>query len=151
MSLIMAILRFCSWALVKDQSIAKKMVKYIELSTIGVSKDSQLRAAKVMKVVSDSCGTSARPRENFFGYCHHLMAERWKLLREAVKQSGIFSLPEFEPGFCNFFQCLFEPLPGTNNAEAVMGVTVPFIMNSWYIFLWLDILCPLCSFCMVES
>ncbi|XP_030458287.2 tryptophan aminotransferase-related protein 2 isoform X3 [Syzygium oleosum] len=99
------------WALVKDPSIAEKMVKYIELSTIGVSKDSQLRAAKVLKVVSDSCGTAARPRENFFGYCHQLMAERWKLLREAVKQSGIFSLPEFEPGFCNFFQCLFEPLP----------------------------------------
>ena len=38
----------------KDQEVAKKMTKFIELNTIGVSKDSQLRAAKVLRAVSDS-------------------------------------------------------------------------------------------------
>ncbi|CAI8583373.1 unnamed protein product [Vicia faba] len=34
------------WALVKDLEVAKKMTKFIELNTIGISKDSQLRASK---------------------------------------------------------------------------------------------------------
>ena len=38
----------------KDQEVAKKMTKFIEVNTIGVFKDSQLRAAKVLRVVSDS-------------------------------------------------------------------------------------------------
>ncbi|KAK4488817.1 hypothetical protein RD792_004607, partial [Penstemon davidsonii] len=33
------------WALVKDINVAKKMVKFIEINTIGVSKEAQLRAA----------------------------------------------------------------------------------------------------------
>ncbi|CAI8583374.1 unnamed protein product [Vicia faba] len=39
------------WALVKDLEVAKKMTKFIELNTIGISKDSQLRASKVIKIV----------------------------------------------------------------------------------------------------
>ncbi|KAE8722427.1 hypothetical protein F3Y22_tig00013960pilonHSYRG00036 [Hibiscus syriacus] len=42
------------WALVKDEDVARKMTKYIEFNTIGVSKDSQLKATKVLKVVSDN-------------------------------------------------------------------------------------------------
>ncbi|MQL96419.1 hypothetical protein Taro_029093 [Colocasia esculenta] len=37
----------CRWALVKDRDVAARMTKYIELNTIGVSKDSQLRAAEI--------------------------------------------------------------------------------------------------------
>ncbi|KAF9626623.1 hypothetical protein IFM89_037416 [Coptis chinensis] len=43
------------WAIVKDKNVAEKMRKYIEISTIGVSKESQLRAAKILRAVSDSC------------------------------------------------------------------------------------------------
>ncbi|KAG8044080.1 hypothetical protein GUJ93_ZPchr0452g16391 [Zizania palustris] len=64
------------WALVKDREVAKKMTKFVELNTIGVSKDSQLRAAK--------------------------MVERWSMLRAAAAASGVFSLPEETSGFCNF-------------------------------------------------
>ncbi|CAN1845767.1 Tryptophan aminotransferase-related protein 2 [Linum perenne] len=42
------------WALVKDAEVARKMTKFIELSSLGVSKDSQLRATKIMEVVSDA-------------------------------------------------------------------------------------------------
>ncbi|XP_023516518.1 tryptophan aminotransferase-related protein 2-like [Cucurbita pepo subsp. pepo] len=93
------------WALVKDVEVAKRMVKFIELSTIGVSKDSQLRAAKVLEVVSDSseqAGGSEYP-ESFFHFSHAVMTERWRLLREAVKDSGLFSLPKFSPAHCSFF------------------------------------------------
>ncbi|KAM7471277.1 hypothetical protein LguiA_009460 [Lonicera macranthoides] len=101
------------WALVKDEGIAKKMTKYIELNTIGVSKDSQIRAAKILQAVSDNNGRVGNPREGetFFEYGYNLMAKRWKQLREAVNKSGLFSLPEFPPGMCTFSGRAFEPQP----------------------------------------
>ncbi|KAJ9163778.1 hypothetical protein P3X46_023410 [Hevea brasiliensis] len=99
------------WALVKDREIAKRIVKYIELNSIGVSKDSQLRAAKVLKVVCDSCESSSNTTESLFEFAYQLMVERWQNLRVAVKHSGMFSLPEFSPGFCKFTGRIFEPLP----------------------------------------
>lgn len=102
----------CRWALVKDQEVAKKMTKFIELNTIGVSKDSQLRAAKVLRAVSDSCEQEG---ESFFKFSYNLMAHRWKQLKEAVERSGMFSVPNFSPAFCTFFTQVLEPQPGNNN------------------------------------
>ncbi|KAJ0104730.1 hypothetical protein Patl1_18099 [Pistacia atlantica] len=99
------------WALVKDTEVAKKMTKFIELNTIGVSKDSQLRAAKVLKVVSDSCEPSSSEIECFFAFNHQQMDMRWKQLRVAVKESGLFSVPDFPPQFCTFLGRAFEPQP----------------------------------------
>ncbi|CAL4951865.1 unnamed protein product [Urochloa decumbens] len=91
------------WALVKDRDVAKKMTKFIELNTIGVSKDSQLRAAKVLKAVSDAYELpEAREEHRLFDYGRRKMIERWSMLREAAAASGIFSLPEETSGYCNF-------------------------------------------------
>ncbi|MED6149451.1 hypothetical protein PIB30_062541 [Stylosanthes scabra] len=99
------------WALVKDKEVAKKMTKFIELNTIGVSKDSQLRAAKVMRAVSDGCELQG-DGESFFKFSHKLMSNRWKQLREAVHRSnGLFSVPTFSPSFCTFFNQNLEPHP----------------------------------------
>lgn len=78
------------WALVKDEEIAKRMTKFIELNSIGVSKDSQLRAAKILQAVSDSCdhGGDLKESRDFFEINYHLIEERWNRLREAVKESG---------------------------------------------------------------
>ncbi|XP_061360392.1 tryptophan aminotransferase-related protein 2 isoform X2 [Gastrolobium bilobum] len=101
------------WALVKDPEVAKKMTKFIEISTIGVSKDSQLRAAKVLKVVSDGCGRkNPQDKESFFHYSHDLMERRWKKLRGAVEGGNMFSVPKFSPSFCTFFSKETEPQPG---------------------------------------
>ncbi|MED6211965.1 Tryptophan aminotransferase- protein 2 [Stylosanthes scabra] len=94
------------WALVKDPVVAKKMTKFIELNTIGVSKDSQLRAAKILKAVSDSS-----EEEAFFKYSYEVMAQRWKQLREAVQGNALFTLPNFSPGFCTFFNRHTHPQP----------------------------------------
>ncbi|GLU12669.1 hypothetical protein SLE2022_293310 [Rubroshorea leprosula] len=98
------------WALVKDEQVARKMVKFIELSTIGVSKDSQLRAAQVLKVASDSC-ESHEESGSFFDYSYQLMAKRWKQLTEAVQQPGLFSMPDIPPQFCSFYKKIFKPQP----------------------------------------
>lgn len=97
------------WALVKDREVARRMTKFVELNTIGVSKDSQLRAAKVLRAVSDgydgtehsSSGTPAR-RHRLFDFGRRKMVERWKMLRAAAAASGVFSLPEETTGHCNF-------------------------------------------------
>ncbi|KAM7273392.1 hypothetical protein ACFE04_028056 [Oxalis oulophora] len=99
------------WALVKDRAVAQKMVKYIELSSIGVSKDSQLRAAKVLKAVSDSSGKEVEESEPFFKFAFHALELRWKQLRHTVQLSGLFSLPEFSSGHCSFLRQNFEPQP----------------------------------------
>ncbi|KAL5064599.1 hypothetical protein RYX36_026336 [Vicia faba] len=101
------------WALVKDGEVAKKMTKFIELNTIGVSKDSQLRAAKVLKTVSDSCEeeNSQGGEESFFKYSYKMMEQRWKLLRAAVDSGDLFSLSEFSSGFCNFLNQESETQP----------------------------------------
>lgn len=104
----------CSWALVKDEEVAKKMTSFIELNTIGVSKDSQQRAAKILQVISDSYEPVGNPKQSgpFFHFSHSMMEERWKALRSAVKQSGLFSLPEFPSSFCNFLGQAFGSQPG---------------------------------------
>ena len=103
----------CRWAIVKDKEVAKKMTKFIEISTIGVSKDSQLRAAKVLKAVSDSCEQeNSQDGESFFTHSYNIMAQRWKQLRAVVEAGDLFTLPQFSPAFCTFFGQETEPQPG---------------------------------------
>ncbi|KAG9449788.1 hypothetical protein H6P81_009753 [Aristolochia fimbriata] len=91
------------WALVKDSEVAKKMTKFIEVNTIGVSKDSQLRSANILRTVREGHEASlGGETDKFFDFGRRLMTERWNKLREVVKHSSIFSLPEFPLDYCNF-------------------------------------------------
>ncbi|KAG8067306.1 hypothetical protein GUJ93_ZPchr0005g15490 [Zizania palustris] len=92
------------WALVKDRALAQRMNKFIELNTIGVSKDSQLRAAKILKAISDGYehAPAAGDRNRLFHFARRHMMARWGALRAAVAASGLFSLPDELPGYCTF-------------------------------------------------
>lgn len=105
-----------SWALIKDEEIARKMTKFIELSSIGVSKDSQLRAAKIMGAICDGYVDfkSQNYSENFFEYAHQLMGDRWKRLREVVSRSNVFSLPKYPQEYCIFHEEYTESYPGNS-------------------------------------
>ena len=93
----------CRWALVKDTEVAQKMIKFIELNTIGVSKDSQLRAAKIIGAVCNSYElSSAGKTSHLFHFAKEKMAERWIRLRAAVAASDIFALPNELSGYCSF-------------------------------------------------
>ncbi|KAI3452693.1 hypothetical protein Pfo_009357 [Paulownia fortunei] len=100
------------WALVRDKDVAKKMVKFIEISTIGVSKEAQLRAATILEIISASC-QRVKPREleNFFEYSQHVMAERWKKLRDAVKENELLYVTKYPLQYCNFTGHFTEALP----------------------------------------
>uniref|UniRef100_A0ACD5TKL9 Uncharacterized protein n=1 Tax=Avena sativa TaxID=4498 RepID=A0ACD5TKL9_AVESA len=105
------------WALVKDREVAQKMNKYLELNTIGVSKDSQLRAAKILETVAD--GYERQPAgatgdaSLLFHYAQRQMMQRWRALRAAVTASGIFSLPDEVAGFCTFAKDTVTANPGS--------------------------------------
>ncbi|URE43731.1 Allinase [Musa troglodytarum] len=91
------------WALVKDKDVAKRMIKFIELNTIGVSKDSQLRAAKILKAVSDGYELPvSQTNHRLFDFGRQLLSIRWQKLQAAVKASDIFSLPDFPLALCKF-------------------------------------------------
>ncbi|KAK3137394.1 hypothetical protein QOZ80_5BG0451680 [Eleusine coracana subsp. coracana] len=95
------------WALVRDRDVARKMVYFVDRSTIGVSKDSQLRATKILGVVSDAYelprAAAAPPPPRLFDFARRCLAERWRALRAAVAaSSGAFSLQEETSGYCNF-------------------------------------------------
>ncbi|KAK4263154.1 hypothetical protein QN277_028611 [Acacia crassicarpa] len=106
------------WAIVKDIDIAKKMTTFIVLNSIGVSKESQARAAKIMGVVCNSYqsfkfdgSNNNKESQLFFEFNRHLLKERWEKLREVVKQSDRFLLPRFQKTYCNFTNESFETYP----------------------------------------
>ncbi|XP_071706059.1 L-tryptophan--pyruvate aminotransferase 1 [Rutidosis leptorrhynchoides] len=100
------------WALVKDKDVAKKMTKFMEVSSIGVSKESQLRVAKILQVVADGCkqfGSSSG--DNFFEFGLKMMKERWEILRETVKKTRMFTLPKYPDQHCNYFGDITQAYP----------------------------------------
>ena len=107
----------CRWALVRDAEIAKKMTKYIELNTIGVSKDSQLRASQVLKAIRRTYtivpdhnmenvkeGVNDFDEVGLFNFGYIEMESRWGRLREAINQSECFTISSFPSSHCNFFR-----------------------------------------------
>lgn len=109
------------WAIVKDEKIAKGMTKFIELSSIGVSKESQIRAAKILGVINEGLQKNIGLDENFFKYSRHIMAERWERLRKIVENSEIFSLPYYPDDFCNFTKELTSSYPAFAWLESKEG------------------------------
>jgi L-tryptophan--pyruvate aminotransferase len=98
------------WALVKDKEVAKKMVEYIIVNSIGVSKESQVRTAKILNVLKETCKSESES-ENFFKYGREMMKNRWEKLREVVKESDAFTLPKYPEAFCNYFGKSLESYP----------------------------------------
>lgn len=111
------------WAIVRDRDVAKRMMKFIEVSTIGVSKDSQLRAAKIFKVVSDQYELEATVESNkLFHFGRKAMKHRWQRLQEAVATTNIFSLPAFQPDYCNFTKETTLPYPAFAWLKCEQGI-----------------------------
>ncbi|KAI6694877.1 hypothetical protein NL676_022587 [Syzygium grande] len=92
------------WAIVKDKEVAVKMTKFMEVTTIGVSKESQLRAAKILGTICDDCQAlvANTKSESFFDHAKRLMTKRWDKLHEVVKRSEIFSLTKSPKNYCLF-------------------------------------------------
>ncbi|KAE9607073.1 hypothetical protein Lal_00026094 [Lupinus albus] len=101
------------WAIVKDIEVARKMTRFIQMSSIGVAKESQTRVAKIIRVICDSYKNyGSIESELFFEYSKRKMRERWEKLRVAIGQSKIFAVAKFPKAYCNFTNESSETYPG---------------------------------------
>nr|AFG31373.1 tryptophan aminotransferase-like protein 1 [Pisum sativum] len=112
------------WAIVKDIEIAKKMVLFLHLSSIGVSKESQVRAAKIIEVICDGHENSkSTPSDRlFFEYSKEMMKERWEKLKAVVEQSKVFTLPKYPSAYCHFTKEISEQYPAFAWLKSVEGI-----------------------------
>ncbi|KAG5630675.1 hypothetical protein H5410_002392 [Solanum commersonii] len=80
-----------------DKDVARKMTKFMEIIAISVSKEGQLRVAKILKVVFNSYLDFTL--QNFFEYSQSLMTDRWQRLRQVVMDNDHFQdFCESHPG-----------------------------------------------------
>ncbi|KAG0495617.1 hypothetical protein HPP92_000308 [Vanilla planifolia] len=108
----------------RHRDVAKRMVKFMEVSTIGVSRDSQLRAGKILKAVSDGykLNSTEVSTAKLFHFSRNKMVDRWGRLRDAVASTGAFSLPQFQPEYCNFMKEVTFPSPAFAWLKCEMGI-----------------------------
>lgn len=95
--------------------MAQKMVSFMTISTIGVSKESQHRAAKILEVISNGCEDLKSPGgniDNFFHYGKSILTKRWDTLRNTLKHSRVFILAKYSIKYCRFTQDFSEAHPG---------------------------------------
>ncbi|KAH7832853.1 hypothetical protein Vadar_000646 [Vaccinium darrowii] len=94
------------WALVKDEAVYQRMVRYMTFSEMGVSRDAQLRALKLLKVVLEE-----GDGKEIFEFAYQTMRKRWERLSQVISTSKRFSIQEILPQFCTFFQKVRGPSP----------------------------------------
>ncbi|KAF9599653.1 hypothetical protein IFM89_001599 [Coptis chinensis] len=73
------------WAFVRDENIYKRMQMYISLSSMSVSRDTQLRALKLLKVVLKENG------KDLFEFGPKTMRNRWERISRSFSSSKRFS------------------------------------------------------------
>lgn len=99
----------------KDIEVAKKMATFVQSSSMGVSKESQTRAAKIIGVVCDGYQNfKSSESELFFEYSKRLVKERWEKFREAVEQSMVFTVAKYPKAYCNFTNEISETYPSNS-------------------------------------
>ncbi|KAG0480621.1 hypothetical protein HPP92_011479 [Vanilla planifolia] len=95
------------WALVKDEKVYQKMIQYMQVNTMGASRDTQLRVLKLLKVILAKVGTEG----DIFKYGYEMLSERWRMLNNIISSSKRFSLQNLSPQYCTYFQRIRDPSP----------------------------------------
>ncbi|CAA7045182.1 unnamed protein product [Microthlaspi erraticum] len=86
------------WALVKDKNVYEKMKRYVTLSSMGVSRTTQLYGLQLLKVVVGDGG------EEIFHFGYETLKKRWETLNKIFSTSTRFSLQTIKPEYCNYFK-----------------------------------------------
>ncbi|KAF5781848.1 putative alliinase, EGF-like domain, pyridoxal phosphate-dependent transferase, major [Helianthus annuus] len=85
------------WAVIKDKDVYEKVLNYISIADLGISKDTQLRVLKLLKVAVEGDG------KPLFEFAYNTMRERWDRLTSVFSKSTRFSIQKRHPLHCNFF------------------------------------------------
>ncbi|GJM93327.1 hypothetical protein PR202_ga09874 [Eleusine coracana subsp. coracana] len=97
----------CSWALIRDEMVAKRAYNYVTESILGASRDTQTRMLKIIKVILANLHT----QEDIFAFGHDVMRTRWRRLNAIVSRSQRISLQKLPPQYCSYFKRVREPSP----------------------------------------
>ncbi|CAA7397217.1 unnamed protein product [Spirodela intermedia] len=95
------------WALIKDVKVYNKILQYIDTDTLGISRETQLRALKVLKQTISQIKKS----EDMFRFGYSQIRNRWIKLNAIVSSSDRFSLQKLSPEYCNYFRTTRDPSP----------------------------------------
>lgn len=95
------------WALIKDEGVYQKATRYMQINTMGVSRDTQLRVLKLIKVML----AEMRGEGGIFEFGYKTTAERWSKLSKVVSSSNRFSLQQLSPQYCTYFKKIRGPSP----------------------------------------
>ena len=98
------------------------MLIYLQLNTIGVSRDVQLRALKLLDVIVEGDG------KEIFQFAYSTMRDRWIRLKQVISESKRFSLQKLSPQYCTFFKRVRDPSPGK----------YPFLVSATLFFRYLS-------------
>ncbi|KAI3757466.1 hypothetical protein L6452_05003 [Arctium lappa] len=93
------------WAVIKDKDVYEKILTYIVVADLGISKDTQLRVLKLLKVALEEDG------KPFFKFAYNKMKDRWDTLTSIFSKSTRFSIQHIHPLHCNFFNQTRLPSP----------------------------------------
>ncbi|XP_039055456.1 tryptophan aminotransferase-related protein 4-like [Hibiscus syriacus] len=92
------------WAVIKDETVFNRMVAHMDLNSMGVSRDTQLRAFKLLKAVLEE-GTG------IFDFAYRTMKTIWERLAATLALSNRFSLQKFNPQYCSFYSKISDFSP----------------------------------------
>ncbi|XP_026661481.2 tryptophan aminotransferase-related protein 4-like [Phoenix dactylifera] len=96
------------WAIVKDEGVYRRMLSYLGINTMGVSRDTHLRSLKLLKaMLAEERGAAG----SIFGFAFSTMRERWHKLNKLVSSSDRFSLQQMRPEYCSYFGKIRDPSP----------------------------------------
>ncbi|XP_078439342.1 pyridoxal phosphate (PLP)-dependent transferases superfamily protein isoform X2 [Wolffia australiana] len=95
------------WALIKNKTIYERIVMYMDEDTMGVSRDTQLRALKIIKEMI----MQIKKKGDIFRFGYALTRDRWAKLNAVVASSDRFSLQKLSPEYCNYFRITRDPSP----------------------------------------
>ncbi|XP_038979371.1 tryptophan aminotransferase-related protein 3-like [Phoenix dactylifera] len=95
------------WAVIKDEKVYQKATEYMQLNTMGVSRDTQLRVLKLVKVML----AEMRGEGGIFEFGHKTTRERWSKLSKVISSSNRFSLQQLSPLYCTYFKKIIDPSP----------------------------------------
>ncbi|KAJ0985580.1 hypothetical protein J5N97_003936 [Dioscorea zingiberensis] len=95
------------WALIKDESVYNATVTYMEMNTMGASRDTQLRMLKLYKAML----AEIQREGDIFAFGYKTMRERWSKLNQVVSRSKRFSLQKMTSQYCNYFNTTRDPSP----------------------------------------
>ncbi|KAK8662938.1 hypothetical protein V6N13_024824 [Hibiscus sabdariffa] len=84
------------WAVIKDETVFNRMVTHMQINSMGVSKDAQFRAFKLLKTILEE-GTG------IFDFAYQTMKSRWERLTATLSSSDRLSLQKINPQYCSFY------------------------------------------------